>query len=211
MLSFKQHNVLITINLSKTIKLLKMKKLFFAFAVVLFTTLATSNEIKAQKSSGNLLMDATIESASSNVDEAINENKNDLINSKALKHFQKSFKTAKDVKWRLLGDGYLAKFIYNDIIEKVFYYPNGILVGTLKGYTADKLPCEIRNIIRRAYPDYPIGYAQEVEVAIMPGKITYFVNLQLNHSVKVIRICDEEMDIFLDSERNINRFLTHIK
>ena len=142
-----------------TIKLifLKMKKLFLNLTIALFATLVAGNEIRAQKISGRLPGDAAILSTTL---PGINMNgvqlENDSVNTKALRHFGKSFKRAKDVKWMRLKDGYMATFILNDVIERVYYYPKGNLAGTQKGYEVDKLPGEIHSIVTMAYPGYPI-------------------------------------------------------
>ncbi len=178
-----------------------MKKLFFAFAVVLFTTLAASNELKAQKAANNFLMDAAIVSAGAvSTDANAKEIDKEAVNPKAVKHFEKKFKAA-DAKWMVLKDGFMARYRHDDIIERVFYNPNGNLAGTLKGYFSDNMPAEVRSAIKFSYAGYAITYVDEAEIASMPGATAYIVHLQGINDLKVVRVCDGEMDVIFDSAK----------
>lgn len=180
-----------------------MKKLFFAFVVVLFTTLAASNELKAQKASNNFLMDAAIVSAGAvSTDANANEIDKAAVNPKAVKHFEKKFKAA-DAKWMVLKDGFMAQYKHDDIIERVFYNPNGNLAGTLKGYFSDNMPAEVRSAIKFSYAGYAITYVDEASVESVPGITAYIIHLQGINDLKVVRICDGEMDILFDSKKNV--------
>lgn len=114
------------------------------------------------------------------------------INAKALKNFSKTFKQAATANWFVIKDGFLAKFQQDGIITKVFYNPKGRWVGNLRCYFEDKLPRDIRHLVRSNYYDYSIYYVNEVTV---PGDITvYLVKIEDKTSLKTIRVQDGEMD-----------------
>lgn len=97
----------------------------------------------------------------------------------------------------------MARFAADNIIERVFYYSNGNLAGTLKGYQEDKLPEEIRSMVSNSYNGYVIIYADEAEVTGKTDAPVYIVHLQSLTGIKLVQICDGEMDIVFDSEKNI--------
>lgn len=179
-----------------------MKKLSTAIVVVLLITLATlaSTALKAQEATAKFFIEAANTgnigtTTESNVDkEAINPN--------AVRHYEKKFKTATNAKWLTMKDGYTAKFISNDITERVFYNPNGTLAGTLKGYTAEKLPEEIHRIIKGNYNGYAITYVDKAEIMKLPGITVYIAHLQGYSDIKVVRICDGEMDVVFGSAKD---------
>lgn len=183
-----------------------MKKLFYAFMPVLLIIMATTNESNAQKYTGNLQADALVSTNTTPIDKksaASKEADNDAINPKALRHFHKSYKMAEEVKWMQLKDGFMARFEHNGISERVYYQPNGNLAGTLKGYAADKMPGEIHSMIKTSYAGYLITYVDEAEIVSMPGTPAYFVHLQGNEDLKVVKICDGEMYVMLDTEKKL--------
>lgn len=181
-----------------------MKKLISAFVIVGITILATSKEAKSQNTSGRLLMEAAIVSADANGITAgsNNEISRDQVNARALRHFDKVFKTAADAKWQVLSDGFMASFKANEIIERVYYYSNGNLAGTLKGYSAKKMPQEIYDMVKGSYPGYPIVYVDEAEVEGASRITAFIVHLQNQQGLKLVRIIDDEMDVMYDSEQN---------
>jgi len=184
-----------------------MKKLFFVLAAVLFTTLWPNTAAIAQEPAENILIETASPPAITIKGKVSNSGaKKDSISSSVLKHFKKTFQYARDVKWMPLKDGYMATFESDDFVERVYYHSSGNLCGTLKGYSADRLPDAIIEMIKKAYPKHSIVYADEVEVTTVPGAITYFVHVQLNQDLKIVRICEEDMDVFFDSEKSVNRF-----
>lgn len=174
-----------------------MKKFSLAFAVVILITLATTS--KAQQATANFFMESAISgdiatATKSDVDKAI-------VNPKAVRHFEKKFKGVSNAQWMTLKDGFMARFKSNDITERVFYNFNGTLAGTLKGYTSDKMADEILRMVKDSYNGYAITYVDEAEIVKVPGITAYIVHLQGNQDLKVVRFCDDEMDVIFDSEK----------
>ena len=180
-------------HLATLIKTYKMKKIIYPSVVmVLFlTAMVVHSNVFSQNTNGGHFSGNTMVSLAA-VGDIQNEIKDDEVTPKALKHFNKTFKEAGEVKWMTLSDGYAAKFIYNGITQRVFYNKQGSLVGVVKGYTGDMLPDEIQSLVERKNPGYVINHTDEIELARLPGRITYIVQLQRNQNLKVIRISEGE-------------------
>ena len=112
------------------------------------------------------------------------------IHSKALKDFTKTYKNAGDARWFVIKDGFLAEFKQNGIETKVFYDRKGRCTGSLRSFMEDKMPLDIRHLLKSHYYDFNIFLVQEVTVA---DKIAYLVKIEDKTSIKTIRILDGEM------------------
>lgn len=118
------------------------------------------------------------------------------VNTKAVKDFRKSYKSAVDEQWSKNADGLSAGFTLNGIKNTIFYNKKGSWAGSLKGYTEDKLARNIREIVKREYYDYKITYVQEVEIPSSRGEATYIVHLEDENTIKQVRISDNQMEVY---------------
>jgi hypothetical protein len=66
----------------------------------------------------------------------------------------------------------------------------------MKIYGEEKMLREVRHTVKSKYYDYNIVYTQEVEVAGSEGTPTYVICLEDKTNIKMIRICDGEMDVW---------------
>ncbi len=116
------------------------------------------------------------------------------VNIKAIRNFKKAYKGIDDTQWWLLQEGgYVCRFTFKKSLNRAFYDKKGNWLYTVTGYTQDKLAREIRAMVRRAYYDYDISYINEIN---MPGDVTvYIIQIQDEKTLKLIRICDGEMEI----------------
>ena len=112
------------------------------------------------------------------------------ISTKAIKDFTKTYKNANNVGWFIIKDGYLAEFKRDEVQTKVFYDRKGRWVGNLRCYFEDKLPRDIRHLVKSHYYDYNIFYVQEVTVG---NATVYLVKIEDKTSFKMIRVQDGEM------------------
>lgn len=120
------------------------------------------------------------------------------INIKALTHLRATFKNADNETWRVHSNGeYVASFMKNDISYIVYYDKKGRWLATVKGYNEDKMPFELRDLIKRNYYDYGISYVKEVKT-YRNDIATYIVGIQYKNLTKVIRVQNGEMDILQD-------------
>ena len=83
----------------------------------------------------------------------------------------------------------------------IYYGRHGKWFGSLKGYKEDKLSPELRKMIKREYYDYSITYVQEAETIDSEGKPTYIIHLEDNKSIKRLRICDGQMEIWQEYKK----------
>lgn len=179
-----------------------MKKVTNALVVVIFAALAITNNVYAQNTNSNPLMEAAINSSNEpSLNSSANKVSREDINQKAIRHFEKKFKTARNAQWTTLKDGFMAWFIDNDITERVFYNTKGSLFGTLKGYNGDKLSEEIRRIVKANYNGYAITQVEEAQVTDLPGVTAYVVHLEGIEDLKVVRVCDGEIDVMFDARK----------
>lgn len=119
-------------------------------------------------------------------------------NIKAIRHFIRNYKNATDVKWvkSIEGDD-VVYFNTGDIKNLIFYSPNGSYKGMLREYTEDKLPQEVRHLIKSTYYDFDIFYVKEVN---WDNNLVYFVNIEDKRSkdqvfYKLISVADGEMKV----------------
>ena len=92
--------------------------------------------------------------------------------------------------WFDIADGNLAEFKKGGITTKVFYDSKGKCSGVLRSNLEDKMPGDIRHLVKRQYYDFNIYYVQEVTVA---GKTAYLIKIEDKTSMKTIRVMDDEM------------------
>jgi len=172
-----------------------MKHSFFKHVTAILPFLALASFSFAQTNSlpaGNLTKDlATDESAGAALSS---------INEKAVKNFSKSYDKQNKASWFAVEDGFVAIFTEDGIKTKAYYDPKGRPVGEVRTYQEDKLPKEIRHMVKSTYYDFNIFLVNEVSVG---NAKVYLVKIEDNTSFKTIRIQDGEMtetEIFTKSK-----------
>ena len=117
------------------------------------------------------------------------------INIKAVRDFKHRYKDVSNEVWSKnhLGECF-AHFTLNGTVTSLFFNKHGKWYATLKTYTEDKLPFIIRDIVKRKYYDYSIGFTNEIVTADSNGLPTYIVQIKYKHDLKIIRIYDNEME-----------------
>ena len=113
------------------------------------------------------------------------------INTRALKSFQKKFRSATDVSWYSTGEGYIASFTKDDIKTSVAYNRKGTWNHTISYYSEKKLPTDVRSQVKSKYFDYEIAGVIEVNLT---DQTVYMIYLQDETVFKTIRICDGAME-----------------
>lgn len=106
------------------------------------------------------------------------------------------FKDAADVAWRKANDGgYVADFIKDSIRTMIFYGDKGSHLYSLRTYDENKMPANMRRMIKDAFPDHAIAKVDEVIQPWGQGEITYSVLIKNATNFKTLRICNMEMEI----------------
>lgn len=118
------------------------------------------------------------------------------VNTKSVKRFTETYKNATDIKWSLLKYGRLMVHFFNDGIQtRIFYNKNGSQAAMIRYYTEDKLPNEVRHLVKTNYYDFNIFLVIEVTVG---DQIAYLVKIEDKICTKTIRVMNGEMNVMED-------------
>jgi hypothetical protein len=113
------------------------------------------------------------------------------INVKAVRDFDKSFSNASEKQWFVLVDGFVVYFKLNHAKMKTFYDKKGERILTLSMYSEERLPFRVRDLVKRNYYDFDIY--QVIEIS-KQDKTIYLVKLEDGHSMKTVRVEDDECE-----------------
>ena len=171
-----------------------MKKIFMAVMATAVLAVAAINNAGAQlefaKASISELM--YFDDSTTNPGVA-NYSKSDLstINVRAVKNFQNVFKGANASWYRAEDGGYIANFKSGEVKNIVAYNAKGDLHHSILYYGEKQLPADVRASVKSPYWDYSIAGVSEVHI---DGQIIYMVLIQGETTIKMIRVCDGEME-----------------
>jgi len=118
------------------------------------------------------------------------------VSPRALKDFAKRYKNITGETWMELKDNFSASFISNGVSNTIYYNAKGKWQGSLKRYREDKLPFEVRDIVKSKFKDYSIFYVEELEKIDSRGIPTYLIHLEDKNNVKLVRIFERQMEIW---------------
>jgi len=121
------------------------------------------------------------------------------VNVKAVRDFKNRFAAPASVRWYPLENGSIAYFPENGYNTRVYYNKKGRWEGTLTLFNEDKLPKDIRAIVKSTYFDFSITVVEMVET---PANGVYLVHIEDKTSIKIIRVTlDGEMDVMEDLQK----------
>ena len=109
------------------------------------------------------------------------------INSKAIRNFVISYPNATDPKWVTYYAGYVVYFIRDGIRYKVYYTKTGEHKCTIRQYSAEDMPLDMRHLVESAFKDYCVSLVTDVTKR---GKTRYEVKIEDESSFKEIKIED---------------------
>ena len=112
------------------------------------------------------------------------------INEKAVKSFSKSYSKQSNAAWFALDDGFVAVFTEDGIKTKAYYDRKGRPAGEVRTYQEDKLPKDIRHMVKSTYYDFTIFLVNEVTVG---NAKVHLIKIEDQTSFKTIRVQDGEM------------------
>ena len=181
-----------------------MKKFLFAIVAGLISALAvttgsyaqTHDEIASTGSGKNYY-----KMSNSGISDNSNAANVNLVNAKALKNFRKLY-NANNEKWFLQADCIVACYELDNISHSIYFDKKGNWAGSLKNYQEDKMPKDIRKMIKQEYYDYKILLVQEISTFPSPSTPAYIVTMQGDKDVKLIRILDDKMDVYKEFKRS---------
>jgi len=118
------------------------------------------------------------------------------INIKAVRKFIKDFKDADNVTWTKINDGScMARFTSDSIQTTITYDKRGTWNYTLKRYAEDKMPADVRNMVKSIYYDYVIAEVTEIKLQEERGNVIYNVLIKYAGNCKILQIHNNQMEI----------------
>jgi hypothetical protein len=182
-----------------------MKKILFALTLGFTSIAAIANNSFAQKSANPVgfgdsknFKSAVLYAAALESPVFLGNYVSDAksINTKAMKDFQARFNEASNTMWYSDGNGLETTFTRDGYIDRVFYDKKGRWEYSLLFYNENKLPRDIRAIVRSTYYDLTITLVEEVQT---PDGKAYFVHLEDSATIKIVKLSPEgEMEVFQD-------------
>jgi len=118
------------------------------------------------------------------------------INLNAVRDFIRRYKMeATDAMWQITShNDYVARFSVDSIDVIVVYGKSGNWVSSVKRYSENRLPRDVRSVIKRLYPDYSIAHADEVNVS--EGKNTvYVITIENAQQIQILNFCNGEIEV----------------
>ena len=173
-----------------------MKKiLFLGFTAILLVSLASSIALSQNlyiSTNSDLPIGSETDSFSMQLNSIKKSNVLRLneVSSKAVRHFNRTYKNADAVIWTKLTDGnggFGASFVSDGIPTSVRYDQGGNYEACFREYFDDNLPREIRHRVKSNYYDFAIRYTKEVN---MLDNTIYIITLEDKVSWKNILVTE---------------------
>ena len=118
------------------------------------------------------------------------------INAKAIKDFQVRVKDADNAQWFSDQNSFISYYEKDGLGNRVFYDKKGRWQYSLLFYREDKLPRDIRTIVKSTYFDMNITLVEEVQT---PNGMAYLIHLEDKSNIKILKVNKEgEMETFQD-------------
>ena len=180
-----------------------MKKIFFAYAVSCLFTCFVINKASAQFSTDPASLNTgTKEDYILTYNSALPENSDkdfrNTININAVRKFVRNFKDAKNVIWVKASDGFVARFANDSMHITVAYDLRGSWTYTFKKYAENKMPADVRDMVKSTYFDYAITEVTEIQIPEEREDIIYRVLIKYAGNFKILQIRNKEMEIVSD-------------
>lgn len=112
------------------------------------------------------------------------------INTKAVRHFKKTYPGADNERWYTIQDGYMAKYRMDDTDIRLDYDRYGNWLYTIRYINEKKLPREVRTLVKSTWFDYAIASVEEIQFG---EQFIYIVHIHEGEDWKLIRVMDGEM------------------
>lgn len=169
-----------------------MKKAFFP---ALFLVLTISNMIYAQNFANATKPKKQTEKVTSESNSDVKNNSTiwNGINTNALRNFMREYENVSNAKWFKSATGFfVAYFVRDDIASWVFYNKKGDYERMIRAYNEEKLPADVRHLVKSTYYDFTIYYVTEINT---DRKTAYHVKMADKTSWKTIKVVNGEMEV----------------
>ena len=95
------------------------------------------------------------------------------VNPPVIRNFLKTYKDVSGEKWIEVKEGFVAMFNYNGMDYQVAYTKKGNLLRTIRSYSEDKMPPDLRHIVKSTYYDYEITRVHEIEIPLIMSLMSF--------------------------------------
>lgn len=116
----------------------------------------------------------------------------DEINRKALRDFYRSYGEVTDARWTKTDNGYAVKFKKDGMSTVVFYTGRGAVDCIINYYSGEKLPENVRAIVRTTFYDYTISQVAEVH---KNGVVAHVIKIEDKKTIKTIKVINGEYEV----------------
>lgn len=120
------------------------------------------------------------------------------VNVKAVKNFTKQFGTNNIAKWYQTSEAFVAQFTSSGIETKVIYDIKGNWHSTLRIYSEDKMPFDVRDLVKSTYYDFSIMVVYEIKHA---DNVAYILKIEDSKTIKTLRVSDGNIEVLGDYTR----------
>lgn len=182
-----------------------MKKILFALTIGFSSIAVLSNCVLAQNSAMPVAFNDNKSFRSSVRDVAALESPADMgtfvpdaksIHTRAIKDFETRFNNVADARWYSDGNGFVSYFVRDGYGSRAFYDKKGRWQYSLIFYGEDKLPKDIRTMVKSTYFDMAITLVEEVHTNDGKGYVIY---LEDKSNIKLVKVNSErEMSVMQD-------------
>lgn len=111
---------------------------------------------------------------------------------KVYKDFARHNKNVEDLRVNKENNNTFLYFVADGIQTRSAYNKKGNWMHTIRYYGENKLPLEVRDIIKSSYQCFSISGVTEVNVQ---NKTAYLVNIEDSKTWKTIKVVGEEMEV----------------
>ena len=174
-----------------------MKNIFLTFAVIIISSFALSYNASAKNDLGIYDEDMSDLSRPIIINVPEGNTKSDVlsdINDRAIKNFRRNYPGVNNEEWSLgANHAYMAQFSISNIKTLVVYDRNGVFDHSLAYYNEEKMPSDVRQIVKSVYYDYAIISVAEVNINVLDAQTIYIINVQGKKDWMLLTISNSEI------------------
>ena len=116
------------------------------------------------------------------------------ISTNAVRNFMKDYKYVTNAKWSKLGNGYyVVNFTVDSIRTRIVYDRAGHCENIVRYYFENRLPPEVRHLVKSTYYDFSIYHIIE---PTLNGITSYLVKMEGPTTWTTVKVVDGEMEVF---------------
>lgn len=115
------------------------------------------------------------------------------LSTKAYRRFHRRFREVSTGEyWFKYDDGYQVSFTIDQHHSFAYFNPGGVFLNSLRYYGASELSKDLREFVKRRFPDYAVDVVTEVNDGM---KTFYMLQIMNPENIKVVTITDGRVDI----------------